>query len=465
MAKTKKSDDNLMEKLVSLCKRRGFIFQSSEIYGGLNSFYDYGPLGVELKNNIKRLWWQEMVQRRDDVVGLDAAILMHSKTWEASGHLKSFTDPLVDCKKCKRRFRADHILVPTSAKPDLGTMKEKPKKMPTCPECGGELTAARQFNLMFKTFMGPVEDEGATVYLRPETAQGIFVNFKNVKDSMRLKLPFGIAQIGKSFRNEITPGNFIFRTREFEQMELEYFCEPKEAKKYYEYWLKNRFDWYVKALGIKKENLRRRSHTKDELAHYAAACSDVEYNFPFSDWSELEGIANRQDFDLKQHSKFSGQELDYTDEAGKKFIPYVIEPSAGVNRTLLTVLVDAYTEIEGGRTTTTESTKDLEVVMRFDKKVAPIKIAVLPLAKKENLTKAAKEIYDQLRQNWSCDYDAVSSIGRRYRRQDEIGTPYCVTIDFDSLEDKAVTVRDRDTMKQERIKIGEMGDYFAEKLK
>ena len=454
-----------MEKLVSLCKRRGFIFQSSEIYGGLNSFYDYGPLGAELKNNIKRLWWQAMVQKRDDVVGLDAAILMHSKVWEASGHLQSFTDPLVDCKNCKRRFRADHLLASQSIKPDLGKMKEKPKKKPVCPECGGELTQARQFNLMFKTFMGPVEDEGAAVYLRPETAQGIFVNFKNIKDTMRLKLPFGIAQIGKAFRNEITPGNFIFRTREFEQMELEYFCEPKQAPKFYESWLKERLNWYIKELGVKKENLRLRPHAQDELAHYAAACSDVEYNFPFAGWSELEGVANRQDFDLKQHAKFSGAELDYADETGKKFIPYVIEPSAGVDRTLLTVLVDAYVEISGGRTTTTESTKEVEVVMRFDKKIAPIKIAVLPLSKKEPLVKLAKEIYDQFRQNWRCDYDEVSSIGRRYRRQDEIGTPYCVTVDFESLEDKAVTVRDRDTMKQERIKIGEIGDYFEEQLK
>ncbi len=465
MNKKIKPENDLMEKLVSLCKRRGFIFQSSEIYGGLNSFYDYGPLGVELKNNIKRLWWQEMVQRRDDVVGLDASILMHPKTWEASGHLKSFTDPLVDCKKCKKRFRADHILSVTPAKPDLGAMKEKPRKKPICPECGGELTESRQFNLMFKTFMGPLEDETSIVYLRPETAQGIFVNFKNVKDTMRLKLPFGIAQIGKSFRNEVTPGNFIFRTREFEQMECEYFCRPKEAEKLYEYWLKERLDWYVDVLGVKKDNLRLRAHKKDELAHYAKTCSDVEYNFPFASWSELEGIANRQDFDLKQHAKYSGQDLSYTDESGEEFIPFVIEPSAGVDRTLLTILVDAYTEVAGGRTTTTESNKEIEVVMKFDKKVAPVKIAVLPLSKKENLTKEAKEIFAALRQNWNCAYDEIASIGRRYRRQDEIGTPYCLTVDFESLEDKAVTVRDRDTMKQERIKIGELVDYFKEKFK
>jgi glycyl-tRNA synthetase len=455
---------DIMEKLVSLCKRRGFIFQSSEIYGGLNSFYDYGPLGVELKNNIKRLWWQSMVHKRDDVVGLDSSILMHPKIWEASGHLKSFTDPLVDCKKCKKRFRADHIIPTTSAKPDLGTMKEKPHEKPICPECGGELTEIRQFNLMFKTFMGPIEEESAIVYLRPETAQGIFVNYKNVKDSLRLKLPFGIAQIGKSFRNEITPGNFIFRTREFEQMECEYFCRPEDSDKWYEYWLKTRLSWYVDVLGIKKENLRLREHEKNELAHYAKACSDVEYNFPFAGWSELEGVANRKDFDLTQHSKYSGETLDYTDEDGKKFTPYVIEPSAGADRTVLTTLVDAYTEIEGGRTTTTESTKDMEVVMRFDKKVAPIKIAVLPLSKKENLTKVAKEVLSELKQNWMCAYDEVASIGRRYRRQDEIGTPYCLTVDFETLEDKAVTVRDRDTMKQERIKVAELKDYFKDNL-
>jgi len=458
------ADSQIMEKLVSLCKRRGFIFQSSEIYGGLNSFYDYGPLGVELKNNIKRLWWQSMVQQRRDVVGLDSAILMHPKIWEASGHLQSFTDPLVDCKKCKKRFRADHLLEAKGIKPDLGTMKEPPLELKECPECGGELTDIRQFNLMFKTFMGPIEDESAIVYLRPETAQGIFVNYKNIKDTMRLKLPFGIAQIGKSFRNEITPGNFIFRTREFEQMECEYFCQPDEADKWYQYWVAERLKWYSEILGIKKENLRLREHKKDELAHYAKACSDVEYNFPFAGWSELEGVANRQDFDLKQHSKFSGVELDYTDEAGKKFTPYVVEPSAGADRTVLTVLVDAYTEIEGGRTTTTESTKEKEVVMRFDKRVAPIKIAVLPLSKKDELAKPALEIFNTLRRNWMCAYDEVASIGRRYRRQDEIGTPYCVTVDFETLSDKAVTVRDRDTMEQERIKIGELADYFKEKF-
>jgi len=463
MAKDNKPENDLMAKLVALCKQRGFLFQSSEIYGGLNSFYDYGPLGVELKNNIKRMWWQQMVQKRNDVVGLDASILMHPKIWEASGHLKSFSDPLVDCKDCKRRFRADHLLPAASIKPDLGNMKEGPAKKPVCPDCGGELTDSRQFNLMFKTFMGPVEDESATVYLRPETAQGIFVNYKNVKDALRLKLPFGIAQIGKSFRNEITPGNFIFRTREFEQMELEFFCTPTEADKWYEYWLKERLNYYTEVLGIKKENLRIRAHDNDELAHYAKACSDVEYNFPFAGWSELEGIANRQDFDLKQHSKFSGQDLDYADENNQRFTPFVIEPSAGADRSVLAVLVDAYTEIEGGRTKTTESTKEAEIMMRFDKKIAPIKIAVLPLSKKPELSKVSAEVLSALKMKWVCQYDETASIGRRYRRQDEIGTPYCVTVDFDTLEDKAVTVRDRDTMEQVRIKIGDLVDYFTEK--
>ncbi|MBU1164933.1 glycine--tRNA ligase [Patescibacteria group bacterium] len=454
-----------MEKLVSLAKRRGFIFPSSEIYGGLASSYDYGPLGIELKNNVKKIWWRDMVQQRKDVFGLDAAILMHPKTWEASGHLKSFSDPLVDCRKCKKRFRADHILHVQGIKPDLGTMHEKPEALKVCPECGGELTKIRDFNLMFKTFLGPVEDSASIAYLRPETAQGIFVNYKNVKDSMRAKLPFGIAQIGKSFRNEITPGNFIFRTREFEQMELEYFVNPKEANKQYKYWLEQRFNWYIESLGIEKSNLRLRPHEKDELAHYATACSDIEYKFPFTDWDELEGISNRQDYDLKQHSTVSGEELNYRDEDGKVFIPYVIEPSAGVDRTVLTILVDAYSEISGGRTETTKSTKDLEVVMKFHKDVAPIKIAILPLVKKEKLQKVAAELHQSLKQNWTTMYDETASVGRRYRRQDEIGTPYCVTIDFETIEkDNSVTVRDRDTMMQERVKIEELVEYFGEKL-
>ncbi|MAF13975.1 MAG: glycine--tRNA ligase [Parcubacteria group bacterium] len=452
-----------MSKLVSLAKQRGFIFQSSEIYGGLNSFYDYGPLGVELKNNVKQAWWKSMVHSRKDVVGLDSAILMHPKIWEASGHVQNFSDPLVDCKKCKRRFRADHLLEAQGIKPDLGTMKDKPKELEKCPECSGELTEIRQFNLMFKTFMGPVEDDASVVYLRPETAQGIYVNFLNVLDSMRLKLPLGIAQIGKAFRNEITPGNFTFRTREFEQMEMQYFVHPKEANKFFDDWKEQRMQWYLD-LGMNKKNLRFREHGKDELAHYAKKAVDIEYKTPFG-WSELEGIHNRGDWDLSRHSEFSDQDLKYTDDAGKKFYPYIVEASAGADRGTLMFLLDAYTEVAGGRSTTTKSIKEVEVMLNFDKVLSPIKIAVLPLSKKPDLEKTSQQVLDSLQQNWHCQYDQTGSIGKRYRRQDEIGTPYCVTIDFESLEDKSVTVRDRDTMEQERIKIEELLDYFKSKLK
>ncbi len=462
MAKETQKDD-IMNKLVSLAKQRGFIYQSSEIYGGLNSFYDYGPLGVELKNNVKKAWWQSMVYERKDVVGLDSAILMHPKIWEASGHVQNFSDPLVDCKKCKKRFRADHLLEAKGIKPDLGTMKDSPKELKECPECGGELTDIRQFNLMFKTFMGPVEDEGSIVYLRPETAQGIYVNFLNVKESMRLKLPFGIAQIGKAFRNEITPGNFTFRTREFEQMEMQYFVNPKDADKFFEEWKEYRMKWYL-SLGMKKENLRFREHAKNELAHYAKKAVDVEYKTPFG-WSELEGIHHRGDWDLSRHTEFSGQDLSYTDlETGEKFMPFIIETSAGADRSTLMFLLDAYTEVQGGRSTTTESVKDVELVLDFAKILSPIKIAVLPLSKKPELDESAKEVFESLKRNWHCQYDVTGSIGKRYRRQDEIGTPYCVTIDFETLEDKAVTVRDRDTMKQERIKIEELSSYFIKNL-
>ncbi len=426
-----------MEKIVSLAKRRGFIFQSSEIYGGLNSCWDYGPLGVELKNNVKRAWWRKVIQERDDMVGLDASILMHPRVWEASGHVAGFTDPLVDCKSCKQRFRADHL--------------EGDK----CPACGGELTEARQFNLMFKTFMGPVEDSAAVVFLRPETAQGIFVNFNNVLTSTRMKLPFGIAQIGKSFRNEITPGNFTFRTREFEQMEIEYFVKPGTDEEFHQEWMKQRFQWYLD-LGMTKERLRLREHAKDELAHYAKGCYDIEYYFPMG-WSELEGIANRTDFDLKQHQEYSGQRMDYFDqEANEHYIPYVIEPSAGADRGTLAFLLDAYHE---------EPDKDdVRVVLKLHKALAPYKVAILPLSKKEPLVEMAKGIEKELRKFWMVDYDDSKAIGRRYRRQDEIGTPYCVTIDFQSLEDKAVTVRDRDTMDQERIPVAELYKYLFEKL-
>jgi glycyl-tRNA synthetase len=415
-----------MDKLVSLCKRRGFIFPSSEIYGGLGACYDYGPLGVELKNNVKKAWWKAAVQDRDDMVGLDASILMHPQTWVASGHVKGFADPLVECKQCHQRWRADHI------------------KDGKCPACGGELTEPRMFNLMFKTFVGPVEDDASVVYLRPETAQGIFVNFQNVLNSTRRKLPFGIAQTGKSFRNEITTGNFIFRMREFEQMEIEYFVKPGTDEQWFKHWVEQRFNWYS-SLGIKKENLRLRQHAKDELAHYARDCYDIEYLFPIG-WSELEGIANRTDFDLKQHSEYSGKDLSYFDEDTKEHImPYVIEPSAGVDRSVLAFLADSYDE---------EKDKEgLRVILRLHYALAPIKVAVLPLSRNEKLLPLSKEVYNTLRSCWMVQYDDAQSIGRRYRRQDEIGTPFCVTIDFQSLEDRQVTVRERDKMRQIRVPI------------
>ncbi len=426
-----------MDKIVSLCRRRGFIFQSSEIYGGLSSCWDYGPLGVELKRNIKEAWWRAVVQERDDMVGLESSILMHPDVWKASGHLEGFSDPLVECKNCHLRWRADEL------------DSEK------CPSCGGELTEPHQFNLMFKTFMGPVEEEASVVYLRPETAQGMFVNFENILNTTRKKLPFGIAQIGKAFRNEITTGNFIFRSREFEQMEIEYFVKPGTDEEWFDYWLKERFNWYVK-LGIKKENLRLRQHSKEELAHYAKDCYDIEYLFPMG-WAELEGIANRGDFDLTQHSRFSGKSLTYFDEEKKEHItPYVIEPSAGVDRTALAFLCDAYDE---------EPDKDeIRVLLRFHPQIAPIKVAVLPLSRREELVKLAKEIYAELRQCFMVQYDDAQSIGRRYRRQDEIGTPFCVTIDFQSLEDNQVTIRERDTMNQIRVPIAELKGILSAKL-
>lgn len=441
MAKEKDGQEK-MEKIVSLCKRRGFIFPSSEIYGGLGSCWDYGPLGVLLKNNVKTAWWKENVQYRTDMAGLDASILMHPMVWKASGHIDNFQDPMVDCKSCKKRFRAD----------DLESDK--------CPECGGEFTEARQFNLMFKTFMGPVEEDSAVVYMRPETAQGIFVNFKNVATATRKKIPFGIAQIGKAFRNEITPGKFTFRTREFEQMEIEFFVRPEEGTMWFEYWYNERFNWYIK-LGIRKDNLRLRAHGKDELAHYAAGCQDVEYNFPWG-WSELEGIANRTDFDLTCHQTTSGDNLEYFDEEkNEHFIPHVIEPSAGADRGTLAFLVDAYDEDEAP---SEKGAPEKRVVLRFNKALAPVKVAILPLSKKQELMGTSQKLYEELRKDWFCDYDERGSIGKRYRRQDEIGTPYGVTIDFQTLEDHAVTVRDRDTMKQERVALAQMRSYIREKM-
>ena len=459
--------DNKMDAIVNLCKRRGIIFPSSEIYGGLGSTWDYGPIGVELKNNVKAAWWKSVVQERDDMAGLDAAILMHPDVWKASGHLESFADPMVDCKECKKRFRADHLVESMKTEEDAVRRTEEELKdleqavaAVRCPECGGELTSMRQFNMMFKTHMGPVEDSAAIVYLRPETCQGIFVNFKNILNSTRKKLPFGIAQIGKSFRNEITPGNFIFRTREFEQMEIEYFTRPEEAEEWQEYWLEERLNWY-KSLGIKSDNLRLRAHGEDELAFYAAACSDVEYLLPIG-WSELEGIANRTDYDLKRHIEVSGKDLSYFDEeTHERVVPYVIEPSGGVDRTLLAFLADAYEEVAGGRG---EAGAEVEVVLRLHPRLAPIKAAILPLSKKGGLPEVATKLYHELQKCFMVDYDEGRSIGRRYRRQDEIGTPWCITIDFDTLEDQAVTIRDRDTMEQVRVALDQVKDFVLDKL-
>lgn len=430
-----------MDKIVSLCKRRGFVYQSSEIYGGFGSCYDYGPMGVELKNNIKRVWWKAVVQERPDVVGLDSAIIMSPEVWKASGHLEAgFADELVECKKCHLRFKADEL-------------KDKTK----CPDCGGELTVPKKFNLMMQTYVGPVRDEASKTYLRPETCQGIYVNFENVIDTMRMKIPFGIAQIGKAFRNEITPGNFTFRTREFEQMEMQYFIKPQDNDKYFDYWRKQRMNWYADDLGIKKENLRFKEHTKEKLPHYARKGVDIEYNYPFG-FKEFEGIHDRGDWDLSNHAKHSGKDLSYFDEkTKKKYIPNIVETSGGADRCALVVLLDAYHE-EIVR-------KEKRVVLKLDKDLAPIKIAILPLARnKEEITNKAKEVFELLKPYYMSMYDETGSIGRLYRRQDEIGTPFCITIDFDTLKDQAVTIRDRDTMKQERVKIEELQDMFKEKL-
>ncbi len=426
-----------MEKVVNLCKRRGFIFPSSEIYGGIGSTWDYGPVGVELKRNVKEAWWKAVVTGRNDTVGLDASILMHPRVWEASGHVAGFSDPLVECKVCHHRFREDHV------------------EGRACPDCDGEVTEARQFNLMFKTFMGPVEDTASTVFLRPETAQGIFVNFTNVLDTARRKLPFGIAQIGKSFRNEITPGNFIFRTREFEQMEIEYFVKPGEDEEAFRSWQEARFQWYVDN-GVRAGNLRIRPHGSDELAHYAKACVDVEYEFPFG-WSELEGIANRGDFDLSRHMEYSGKDMTYFDEVSRsRYVPYVIEPSAGVDRPLLAFLVDAYDEeeVEGDR----------RIVLRLDPRLAPFKAGVYPLLRKDGQPERAQEIRDLLKEHFPVVYDQAGSIGRRYRRQDEIGTPFGITVDHETMKDRTVTLRDRDAMTQVRIPVDRLVDEIRRRM-
>jgi glycyl-tRNA synthetase len=425
-------DPKLMDRVVNLAKRRGLVFPSSEIYGGFRSTWDYGPLGVLLKRNVKDAWWRSMVQLRDDIVGLDASILMAPKVWEASGHLATFTDPLVDCRSCKERFRADHL--PASG---------------ACPNCGAKdsFTEARNFNLMFKTFVGPVEDDASVAYLRPETAQGIFVNFKNVQTTSRKKPPFGIAQIGKSFRNEITPGNFIFRTREFEQMEMEFFVPPEDAPRWYEYWVQERYRWFID-LGVPESMLRIRSHDAEELSHYSAETSDLEFAYPWG-WGELEGIANRGDFDLTQHAKFSGEDLTYFDQdADRRYLPHVIEPAVGADRAMLAFLLAAYHE--------EEVKGEKRIVLRLDRRLAPIQVAVLPLSRNEKLAPLTADIADAVRRNYMIDVDDAGSIGKRYRRQDEVGTPLCVTVDFDSLDDQAVTVRDRDTMEQARVPIADL---------
>jgi len=440
------ADTTLMDKLVSLAKRRGFVFQSSEIYGGLGSVWDYGPLGVELKKNVKDRWWRAMVHARDDIEGLDAAILMHPRVWEASGHVAGFTDPLVDCKTCKARFRADKL--------DDARCPQKPSKKPG-EHTACELTEPRLFNLMFKTFMGPVEEQAATIYLRPETAQGIYVNYQNVLNASRQKVPFGIAQIGKAFRNEITPGNFIFRTREFEQMEMQFFVKPGTDMEWFERWREWRMAWHH-AIGLNPAKLRWHEHGPGELAHYAKAAYDIEYEFPFG-WNEIEGIHNRSDFDLGRHQEYSGKRLDYFDQPNnERFLPYIVETSAGADRVTLTVMADAYREeeVEG----------ETRVVLGFDPKVAPIKVGVFPLMKKDGLPEVADEVYRAVRRRFNAFYDDSGAIGRRYRRMDEAGTPFCVTVDQETLAERTVTVRDRDAMTQERVSIDRLLEYLTPKV-
>lgn len=456
------NQEKTMEKIVALCKGRGFVYPGSEIYGGLSNSWDYGPLGVEFKNNVKRAWWKKFIQESPYNVGLDAAILMNPKVWVASGHVGGFSDPLMDCKDCKARFRADKLIEDATGEIADGWSDEKmiefinEKNIP-CPECGKHnFTDIRKFNLMFKTFQGVTEDSSSEIYLRPETAQGIFVNFKSVQRTSRKKLPFGIGQIGKSFRNEITPGNFIFRIREFEQMELEFFCKPGTDLEWFKYW-KDYCENFLLSLGIKKENMRLRDHDPEELSHYSNATTDIEYLFPFG-WGELWGIADRTDFDLKQHSEFSGEKMEYTDpESGEKYIPYCIEPSLGADRVALAFLVDAYDE-----EIVDPEKNDTRVVMHFHPALAPIKAAVLPLSKK--LSEEAVKVYEKLASEFMCEYDESGSIGKRYRRQDEIGTPFCITYDFDSRDDDSVTVRHRDSMEQERVKIEDLTDYIRERI-
>ncbi|WP_433478099.1 glycine--tRNA ligase [Spirillospora sp. CA-142024] len=454
---------DVLDTIVNLAKRRGLVYPSSEIYGGLRASWDYGPLGVELKNNVKRQWWKSMVQGRDDIVGLDSCVILAREVWEASGHVQAFVDPLTECQSCHKRFRADHL---------EEAYEEKHGRPPangladiSCPNCGvkGSFTEPKMFNGLLKTYLGPVEDESGLAYLRPETAQGIFINYLNVQQSARRKVPFGIGQIGKSFRNEITPGNFIFRTREFEQMEMEFFVKPGSDEEWHQYWIDERMQWYVD-LGIRKENLRLYEHPAEKLSHYSKRTVDVEYKFDFvgSEWGELEGIANRTDYDLTTHSKASGADLSFFDqESGDRFTPYVIEPAAGVDRCTLTFMMDAYAEDEAPNA---KGKLEKRTVMRLDRRLAPVKVAVLPLSRNADLSPKARDLAARLRRNWNVDFDDAGAIGRRYRRQDEIGTPFCVTVDFDTLDDDAVTVRERDSMSQERIAIGQVEAFLAAQL-
>ncbi|MFC4906568.1 glycine--tRNA ligase [Actinomadura gamaensis] len=454
---------DVMDTIINLSKRRGLVFPSSEIYGGLRASWDYGPLGVELKNNVKRQWWKSMVQGRDDVVGLDSSVILAREVWEASGHVREFVDPLTECQSCHKRFRADHLTEAYEEKHG----QEPPNGLAdiTCPNCGvkGAFTEPKMFNGMLRTYLGAVEDESGLAYLRPETAQGIFINYLNVQQSARRKIPFGIGQIGKSFRNEITPGNFIFRTREFEQMEMEFFVKPGSDEEWHQYWIDERFAWYTD-LGIRKDNLRLFEHPADKLSHYSKRTVDIEYRFGFSgkEWGELEGVANRTDFDLTTHAKASGTDLSFFDqEAGERFVPYVIEPAAGVDRCTLTFMMDAYAEDEAPNA---KGKLEKRTVMRLDRRLAPVKVAVLPLSRNADLSPKARDLAARLRKNWNVDFDDAGAIGRRYRRQDEIGTPFCVTVDFDTLEDDAVTVRERDSMSQERISLSQVESFLAAQL-
>ncbi|GGL11074.1 glycine--tRNA ligase [Sphaerisporangium melleum] len=454
---------DIMDTIVSLAKRRGLVYPSSEIYGGLRASWDYGPLGVELKNNVKREWWKAMVQGRDDVVGLDSSVILAREVWEASGHVKEFVDPLTECQSCHKRFRADHLEEAYTEK--HGRAPENGLADLTCPNCGtkGAFTPSRMFNGLLKTYLGAVEDESGLAYLRPETAQGIFINYLNVQQSSRKKIPFGIGQIGKSFRNEITPGNFIFRTREFEQMEMEFFVKPGTDEEWHQYWIDERLGWYI-GLGLDRDNLRLYEHPKDKLSHYSKRTVDIEYRFNFtgSEWGELEGIANRTDFDLSTHAAASGTDLSFFEqESGERYVPFVIEPAAGVDRCTLTFMIDAYTVDEAPNA---KGVMEQRTVMRLDHRLAPVKVAVLPLSRNADLSPKARDLAAQLRRRWNVDFDDAGAIGRRYRRQDEIGTPFCVTVDFDTLEDHAVTIRERDSMAQKRVALDQVESYLRQHL-